>query len=570
MIFGNKLNIAVYLASTAFFVCLCPADSALAQATIPSVVTFHNDPQRTGQNLQETILTPANVNPTQFGKLFSYPVDGQLYTQPLYVPAVTIPGKGVHNVVYVTTEADSVYAFDADSASANPAPLWYVSFANPPKVVPVPANCDTSSCTIQPTQGITGTPVISTATKTIYLVARTQETTAAGKLSYYYRLHALDITSGAEKPGSPAVICGVTSPTTGCLIGAGRLNTVTGNQRPALLLLPQTGTAEGVVYIAFVNAGMLLAYDASTLKQLASWTSVPNPEFNAKDVRVSGGLWGSGNAVAAGEAGNIFVVVGDGYWDAGTGGVNYGDSVVKLHLTPGATKGTYQFTVEDYFTPSDQECRSENDVDLGSGGVMVLPQQTGPVLHELLAAGKGNPKCDSASPIELVNTQNMGKLGGQVQSVQGSLNGYFATPAYWEAASGRRFIYYGGLIFKGLGDYLRQYSIIKGNIDPVASIAESPEVFKVGATPSVSANGGKNGIVWAIERPDPLEPPISVHPSILHAYDARNIATELYNSNMNPTRDAAAPANKFAVPTVVNGKVYVGTQTELEVYGLLP
>ncbi len=554
MVFGNKLNIAVCFASTALFVCTTAADTAFAQAAIPSVVTYHNDPQRTGQNLDEKILTLANVNPTQFGKLFSYPVDGQLYTQPLYVPGVTIPGKGVHNVVYVTTESDSVYAFDADSAAVNPAPLWYVSFANPPKVVPVPADCNTSSCTIQPTQGITGTPVISVAAKTIYLVARTQETTAAGKLSYYYRMHALDITSGAEKPGSPAVICGVTSPTTGCVIGAGRLNTVTGNQRPALLLLPQTGTAEGVVYIAFVNAGMLLACDASTLKQLASWTSVPNPEFNLKDVRVSGGLWASGNAVAAGDAGNIFVVVGDGYWDAGTGGANYGDSVVRLHLTAGATKGTYKFTVEDYFTPSDQECRSENDVDLGSGGIIVLPQQTGSSPHELLAAGKGNPKCDSASPIELVNTQNMGKLGGQVQSVQGSINGYFATPAYWEAASGRRFLYFGGLVFGGLGDYLREYSIIQGNINPVTSIAESAEMFKVGATPSVSANGGTNGIVWAIERTDALEPPISTHPAVLHAYDARNIATELYNSNMNPTRDAAAPANKFAVPTVVNGK----------------
>jgi hypothetical protein len=316
---------------------------------------------------------------------------------------------------------------------------------------------------------------------------------------------------------------------------------------------------------------MLMAYDASTLKQLASWTSVPNPEYNAKDVRVSGGLWGSGNAVAAGDAGNIFVVVGDGYWDAGTGGANYGDSVVRLHLTPGATKGTFQFTVEDYFTPSDQECRSENDVDLGSGGVMVLPQQTGPVLHELLAAGKGGPKCDSASPIELVNTQNMGKLGGQVQTVQGSINGYFSTPAYWEAASGKRFVYYGGLIFSGgQGDYLRQYSIIKGNIDPVTSIAESPETFVVGTTPSVSANGGTNGIVWATERTDKLEPPISTHPAILHAYDARNIATELYNSAMKPARDQAGPANKFTVPTVVNGKVYVGTQSELDVYGLLP
>jgi PQQ-like domain len=563
----DTIRTTICLVSAAVSVCILHVDSALAQTTIPSVTTYHNDVGRTGQNLQETILTLENVNPTQFGKLFSYPLDGQAYAQPLYVPGVTIPGKGVHNVVYVATENDDVYAFDADNATANPLPLWHTSFINSPNVVPVPANCATTACTIQPYQGITGTPVISTAAKTIYFVARTQETsTTTSKVSYYYRLHALDITTGAEKAGSPVVICGVTSPNTGCVIGAGRLNTVDGNQRPALLLLPQTGTAEGVVYVGFVNAGMLLAYDASTLKQLASWTSVPNPEFNAKDVKVSGGLWGSGNAIAAGDSGNIFVVVGDGFWDGAT---NYGDSVVRLNLKPGTTKGTFQFVVEDYFTPADQECRAENDADLGAGGLMVLPTQTGSTPHELVTAGKGNAKCDSGSPIEIVNTQNMGHLAGQVQSFQGSLNGYWATPAYWEPASGKRFLYYGGLSFSGQGDYLRQYILVKGQVDPVSSIAESSEIYWIGATPSISANAGTNGIVWAIQRMNGLEPPISTVPGVLHAYDARNIATELYNSNMNPTRDQAAPVNKFAVPTVVNGKVYVGTQTELDVYGLL-
>ena len=561
----DPMRTALRFASAAVVVGIALINSAFAQTTIPSVTTWHNDQFRTGDNLQETILTLTNVNPTTFGKIFSYPVDGQIYAQPLYVPGVTINGN-VHNVVYVATQNDSAYAFDADNAEANPNPLWHVNFTNPPNVVPVPADCNTSSCTIQPVQGITGTPVISTAAQTIYLVARTQETTATpGKLSYYYRLHALNILTGAERPGSPVVICGVTSPNTGCVIGAGRLNTVTGNQRPGLLWLPQTGTAQGVVYIAFVNAGTLVAYDASTLKQLATWTSSPTAELNAKGVKVSGGLWGSGGALAAGDAGNIFVSVGDGTTDGVT---NFADSVVRLNLKAGATKGTFQLVVEDYFTPLDYVCRDENDADLGAGGPIILPQQTGTVPHELVVGGKGNPKCDSAGPIEIVNTQNMGHVGGQVQTVPGSVNGYFSTPSYWEPASGKRFLYYGGLTFAA-GDYLRQYIIVKGQLDPVTSIAESPEIFRIGTTPSVSANGGKNGIVWAIERPDPLEPPLSTHPGVLHAFDARNIATEIYNSNMNPTRDAAAPVNKFAVPTIVNGKVYVGTQTELDVYGLL-
>jgi hypothetical protein len=567
----DRSGMVIRLASATLLVAGLALDTAFAQPVIPSVVTWHNDQFRTGQNLEETILTPANVNATQFGKLFSYKVNGQIYAQPLYVPGVTIQGKGVHDVVYVATEADSVYAFDADNASANPTPLWYTSFTNPPNVVAVPANCANSACTIAPTQGITGTPVISTATQTIYLVARSQETSAStGKVSYYYRLHALDITSGAEKPGSPVVICGVTSPTTNCLIGAGRLNTITGNQRPGLLLLPQTGTSAGVVYIGFVNAGMVLAYDAVSLKQLATWTSVPNPEVNVLNLKVSGGIWGSGGGLAAGDAGNIFVSVGDGYWDAGTGGLNYGDSVVRLRLVAGATKGTFQLAVQDYFTPSDQACRAENDVDLGSGGPMILPQQPGPVPHELVIAGKGALICDSASPIEVVNTQNMGKLGGQVESVQGAPNGYWGSPAYWEAAAGKKFIYYAGLNFGHQGDYLRQYALVQGAIEPVASIAETPEKFGVGATPSISANGKTNGIVWAIERTQWLNASISTEPAILHAYDARNVAVELYSSTTNPTRDKAGNATKFNVPTVVNGKVYIGTQSELDVYGLLP
>ena len=562
--------------SAAIFACVLHVGTAWPQA----VLTWHNDQYRTGQNLAETILKPANVNVSHFGKLFSYPVDGQMYAQPLFVPAVNIPGKGVHNVVYAATENDSVYAFDADSAALNPDPLWHASFVSPPIVMPIQTrNCKPEEiiplagrnpppllpgCNIYPESGITGTPAISTATNTLYVVASTQEV-SAGVLGFYLRLHALDIRNGAEKPGSPTLICGSPSPNSGgCAFGHGVLNSEVTHQRAGLLLLPQAGTAQGVLYMGFAEIGLVLAYDAATLAPLANWTSVPNPPTQSSP---TAGIWGSGGGVAADSDGNVYVATGDGVFDANTGGFNYGDSLVKLHLVPGATVGTYQLKVADYFTPPDQACRNANDVDLGSGGPLVLPAQPGPAPNLAVIAGKGNGMCDAASPIELVNRDQMGHLGGQVQTVAGSPAGYWSSPAYWKGSAGT-YLYAAGLAGKS-GDYLRQYALFRGQISPATSVAQSPTQYLVGATPSVSSNGMTNGIVWALQRQEYLGYYPATTPAILHAYDATNISAELYNSAMNAERDHAGLSNKFAVPTIANGKVFVGTTTELDVYGLL-
>jgi hypothetical protein len=232
------------------------------------VLTWHNDIFRSGDNLNETILTPANVNPVQFGKIFSYPVDGMIYAQPLYVQNVIIPGQGTHNVIYVATQNDSVYAFDADSAKANPNPLWHVSFANPPKVVAVPCADNFKNCNVYPIIGITGTPVINLRNNSLYVVARTQEI-SGNQYSYFVRLHILDITTGAEKPKSPVVICGKVSGET-CSFPP-YLNSQTtfdpqrAMQRPALLLMPNSSSVHEVLYIAFGNhRGWVLAYDSET------------------------------------------------------------------------------------------------------------------------------------------------------------------------------------------------------------------------------------------------------------------------------------------------------------------
>ena len=545
-------------APLAIFVCLLQAGTMRAQ----SVITWHNDQYRTGQNLKETILTPANVNASQFGKVFSYPVDGQIYAQPLYVPNVNITGKGKHNTLYVATENDSVYAFDADTPGA---PLWFHNFTNPPTVLPIQnQNCVDPYCTVVPVIGITGTPVITPSTQTLYVVTRTQETTT-GKLGYYTRLHALDIRSGADKAGSPALICGAPVNTPGCVFTQTTFNPKFSSQRSALLLLPFAGTAEGVLYIGFAGQSSLLAFDASTLARLADWVVVPNIPV---DPTTKGGIWGSGGGLAGDSLGNLYVSTGDGYFNVNAGGSDYGDSVIKLTLTPKAGGG-FQFQVLDYFTPADAACRGLNDIDLGSGSPMILPQQPGTSTNLLVIAGKGNILCDPASPIEMVNRDAMGHFAGQLQAVAGAPGGYWGAPAYWDSAAGP-YLYYAGQQGWNSGEYLRQYGLFHGQISPATSIAQSPAKLLVGATPSVSANGKTNGVVWAIERQETLPVRPGSLPAILHAYSALNVATELYNSGMNPARDKAGVASKFMVPTIINGKVYVATQSEVDVYGLLP
>lgn len=551
-------GIAIVLSSWALVArALWPPASSLR------VTTWHNDNAHTGQYLRETALTPINVNSNSFGKLGSYAVDGQIYAQPLYWPALHIPHLGIHNVVFVASENDSVYAFDADTPGSQP--LWQVNFTAPPNVIPVPCK-DIGLCHVYPIVGITGTPVIDPSSKTLYVIARTKE--IQGKsVAYVQRLHALDIATHAEKFGGPVEITASVNGTSFDPLHAG--------QRPGLLLLPGSQGGNNVVYIAWAGythngppilPGWIMAYDAQTLQQLAVFNTTPSG--------IDGGIWGAGGGIAADSRGNIYAAVGDGTFDVNTGGSDYGDSLLKLKLNHGV------LSVIDYFTPMDQACRLQADLDLGSGPPMILPHDgSAKITDEVVISGKGGAPCDQfagayASPIYVVNRKRMGHFHDQhdnvVQTVAGATAGYWSAPAYWKGQTAT-YVYYAGVVedvVKGVGDNLRMYTLSGGMLS-TSSVAQSPAAFPVGSTPSVSANGATNGIVWAIERQDNFRRNPGNRPAILHAYDATNVATELYNSSQAGTRDQAGPTTKYQVPTIANGKVYVGTQTELDVYGLL-
>lgn len=503
--------------------------------TQAAVLTYHNDVQRTGQNLSETILTPANVSVATFGKVFSFPVLGNIYAQPLYMPGVSLPGKGVHNVVFVATENDSVYAFDA---GGNPStPLWRRSFLDPAQGITSVPQSDVGG-PITPEYGITGTPVIDATTGTMYLVTFTKENG-----SYVQRLHALDITSGKDKSGSPVVIAASVK-------GTGVGNDGQGNipfqpkiqlQRPALLL------SGGVVYIAWGSFndmgpyhGWIMGYSAATLQQVAVWNSTPDG--------AAGSIWQGGSGLAQDPAGNLWVMTGNGTFDVNLGGRDYGESMVKLAFTNPGLKAI------NYFTPFNEQKLNDSDQDLGSGGIMLLPLQNAPVPRLGIGAGKGGT-------IYLVNRSNPGQfhVGDDSQIVQSiahgagiaSSNNNFSTPAYWNE----------NVYFLGNNDVLRQYPMSGGLLQTPAITGTHVYGFP-GATPAVSGNGNTNGIVWTLER-------IPLGNAVLHAYDASNVARELYNSNQSGTRDQFGAVVKFVVPTVANGKVYVGAKGHLVLFGLL-
>ena len=539
-----------------------------AQAQFTGVITQHNDVARTGQNLNETILTPANVSSTTFGKLFSYSVDGQMYAQPLYVPNVTIPNQGVHNVVYIETQNDSLYALDADGLQSTP--LFQVSFINPAEgILPVPCKSDGNtdiSCGVYPIYGINSTPVIDLSTNTIYLVARTWNTTTD---KFYQTLHALDITTGAEKFGGPLNISGSVPGTgAGSKDGIVYWDPLADVQRAGLLEL------NGVIYIGWAGAahGWIMGLNASNLSSMkqslvAIFNTTPNAQL--------GGVWAAGNGLAADPSGNIYAAVGDALFDANTGGLDYGDSLLQLN-------GDLQ--VEQYFTPSDQSCRATNDLDLGSAGPMLLPG-----LSELLIAGKGGSPCDSnpvAARMYLLSTETLGGYNGttdtSLEDVIGAPGGYWASPAYWSGqnSSGQdvTFVYSSGVGAKaGSGDYLKMFSVGSNGLVSTTPYAESAATFAAGMTPSVSSNGATNGIVWTIERPEAIGVQPGIGAAVLYAYDAANTTSGTMNLLYDGTqalqggvyRDRGGCANKFGVPTIANGKVYVATQNELDVFGLL-
>jgi hypothetical protein len=493
---------------------------ACAAGPLTGVFTHHYDNQRTGAILSETMLTASNVNTTVFGKLFTDPVDAQVYVEPLYVANLTIPNQGTHNVVYIATENDSVYALDADAGGP---PLWQTSFLSP-GVTPIPS-ADTGCGQIVPIIGITATPVIDPATGTIYVVAQTKENGA-----YVHRLHALDITTGSERPSSPVVI----SPTVQGSGGTVTFDALRQKERAALLLLGNT------VYLAASSHcdiepyhGWLVGYDKTSLNQTAVFNTTPNGS--------EGAIWMSDGGLSADAAGQIYVSTGNGTFDADTGGPDYGDSFVKLD--PSA------LGVLDFFTPFNQAMLSDADLDLGSGALMLLPDQPGPNPHLAVSAGKG-------ATLYLVNRDNLGKFDSTADQIIGEISGQigplFGTPAYF---NGRIYVI-------SSSQPAVAFDLANGTFASGAPSLASSIVFTgESGTPVISTNGTANPILWAID---------SVGGSaVLRAFDANDLATELYDSQQNPARDLAGSYVKFTVPTVINGKVYVGADSQVSVYGLL-
>lgn len=555
----RPLTLALVLLSTLTFAQKAPTGTV-------NVLTRQNDNQHTGQNLQETILTPTNVNSGSFGKLFSYPVDGQIYAEPLYVQNLTMATGGVHNVVFVATEYDSIYAFDADSATLNPKPLWHTAFLSPPSVAPVPCSQGSGICQLFPLVGITSTPVINLATNTIYAVVRTQETSGT-TVNWVVRLHALDITSGAEKPGSPAVICSQTG-NTGCSLNGSAATFGPHHQqsRPGLLLVPETGFADGVLFIGFAgDSGWVLAYDPTSLKLLAAFYTDDEKSHSAGKVpgipgEGHAGVWGAGGAVVADTSGNIYAISGDGFWDGVT---NWGDSLVKLTLTYNSSTATYSLPVVDYFTTSDQACRYAHGLDYGSAGPLILPPLGGTTPNLIFTTGKTAGVCETQFTGYVINRDNMGHVGGQASTTTATNGGGEQSPAFWTSTT-KQYIYNGDD-----DDNLRAFTVSSSGVTK-SSVMATDMVFDEGTSPVVSANGNTNGIVWALEYTDDPDHQPSFTPTVLHAFDATTLA-ELYNSAQAPSgRDAAGPSVKFQVPMVANGKVYLGTSTELDVYGLCP
>jgi hypothetical protein len=515
------------------------ANATVYITTYPGTFTHHNDNLRTGQNLNETALGPSNVNPTTFGKVFSYALDGIAHASPLYVANVNIPGQGFHNVVYVATEHDSVYAFDADGLSSNP--LWQVSFINPAAGITTVPPKDTGEVgDITPEIGITGTPVIDPANGTLYVVAKTKEV-VGGTTNYVQRLHALDITTGAEKFSGPTVIQ-ASVPGTGDGAQAGQVpfNPLRQNQRPALLL------NNGAVYVGFASHGdnhpyhgWVLGYSAANLQRVMTYNDTANSS--------AGGIWQSGGGLAADSTGNIYFVTGNGTFDADISGVDYGDSFEKI-----SSSGT----VVDYFTPLDQGTLNTQDQDLGAGGVLLLPDQAGAHPHLMLSAGK-----DGA--IYLVDRDNMGHYNpSSDKNVQSLLNifpngttepGNYSAPVYFN-----EYVY-----FSPITDTVKAFHLTSGLLS-TAPTSQSSEVYGYpGGAMAISANGNSNGILWVVQRNATVA-------GVLRAYDATNLGTELYNSNQSGSRDTLDLAAKFSIPLVANGRVFVATQSQLTAYGLLP
>src|SRR5438874_574692 len=523
-----------------------------------AVLTYQYNVQRTGANLYETKLTPANVNATLFGKMFACSVDSFIYGQPLFMPKMSIAG-GTHNVVFVATENNSIYAFDADGKSCTP--LWHRFIGTPVPCTmdtPIPGNdCNlvlhtpgvgiTSTMFIDPTQGTHGV---------LYVEARTAP---GGTKPYFHGLHKLDLVTGKDMSDSPVTIkASMPGNTCDSVNGVITFNSAAQNNRSALLY------ANGVVYIAFGSIndkpsctitgstyyGWILGYNAFNIQQQVTvFNPSPAPAGNGSGPGGKDAIWGG--ALAASLSNEIYAVTGNGPFNAAVG--DYGNTYLKLF--PGANK---KLKVLDYFSPG--FLFNNDDLDLGASTGIIL-STAGQFPHELIGGGK-------YGTLYVVNRDKMGKFNSSndqiIQEIPNAVGRRvsgaptcsptdddcdYSTPGFWN----------GHLYVAGTNDHVKDFTLSNGLLSGPSSL--SPQTFGYpGAVPTISANGSKNGIVWAVE---PSK-------AILHAYDANDVSNELYNSNQNATRDALGSNVKFAPATVVNGKVYVGTKTKLVVYGILP
>jgi len=560
-----------------FFACaLLAARPARAQV---NVWTYHNDNLRTGANLHETVLTLTKVNSKSFGLLFSCDVEGgQIYAQPLVLSNVELPDQSVRNLVFVATESDVVYAFDADGPEC--IEVWKRDFTDPINRITAVPYAETGSGDITPVLGITATPVVDVDMRTLYVVTKTKEVRDSNGdcltetcNHYVQRLHALNVATGDEKLGDPAVIGDTVFPTGlggnrayghevgACVSGIGDgtidgqvcFNALRSHLRNALVL------ARGVIYLAWSShsdrppyQGWVIGYEAASLQQ------IPGAVFNTAPDGRQGGIWGGALAVDAN--GDLFFSTGNGTFAAGQ---SYGDTVVRLSGLPDG-----KMTVTDAFTPFNQDMLSRTDRDLASGGTLLLPDQDGIYPHVLLTAGKEDR-------IYLIDRDDMGqyqRCGLDCDDVlatlpnisDGETNGI---PAYLNTGMKQMVFYLPGE-YRGFRDHLKRFEV---TADPpsitLVAEAEPPTPFQIkGAIPSISGNSTETGvsdaIVWTIQES---------RPAVLHAHAA--LATpmnEIYNSNQAPGgRDLMGDGLKFTLPTVANGKVYAGTATRLDVFGLI-
>jgi hypothetical protein len=500
-----------------------------------AVLTHHNDGFRSGINLTETTLTPDNVGPSTFGRLAAFPVQGNVYAQPLYVPNVSMSADRIANLVIVATQHDQLYAFDVDSKAL----AWHTDYLAAGPNVSTLSTDDVFGCQdITPEIGITGTPVIDPVTRTLYVLVRTKEV-VGGATVFYQRLHAVDLSTGKDLL-PPTVVTG--PPPNYPATGTATFNPLLNNQRAALMLAHQQ------VYVAWAShcdygqyTGWLMSFAEATLQPTAYWTPVP---YSAQ-----GGIWMSGSGPSVDENGDIYVPVANGGEDDLIGPKNnFRSSLVRLQWS--ATGG---FSVADYFAPYNYQMMDDKDWDFGTSGALLLPEQPGTAHPHLVVVR------DKLALTYVLDRDNLGKWqdSDNSQAVQTFqvLGSGLSSVLFWNST----------LYMAGGWDYLKAYNFnpTTQQFDPTPQVFLNDQMDSRPSTPSLSADGDSNAMLWIISDFEDGK-----H-AVLHALDALDISTELYNSNMMPARDMAGVGVKFVVPTVADGLVFVGTQNEVDMYGLL-